>query len=67
MPMPGKELKDVRRIAREPEFGMDDETARDFGDYLEQCKRLGDRGTKNSKGDFTDDELREKAREFLGI
>jgi len=34
--MPGKELKAVRRIAREPEFDMDDE-------------------------------MREKAREFLGI
>ena len=60
--MPGTELKDVRRIAREPEFDMDDETARDFGDYLEQCKRVGDRGTKNLEGDFTDDEMREKAR-----
>jgi hypothetical protein len=50
-----------------PEFDMDDETARDFGDYLERCKRVGDRGTKNLKGDFTDDEMREKAREFLGI
>jgi len=63
--MPGKELKDVRRIARES--GMDDEATRDFGDYLEECKRLGDKGTKNSKGDFTEAELREKAREFLGI
>ncbi len=65
--MPGKELKDVRRIAREREFDMDDETVRDFGDYLEDCKRMGDRGTKNGKGDFTDDEMREKAREFLGL
>lgn len=63
--MPGKELKDVRRIARE--FDMEDETARDFGDYLERCKQVGDRGTKNFKGDFTDDEMRDKAREFLGI
>jgi hypothetical protein len=46
---------------------MDPETRREFGDFLEQRKRAGDRGTKNRRGDYTDAELREKAREFLGM
>lgn len=61
--MPGKELKAIGRIAREAGRD-DDESRRELGDYLEQCKRLGDRGTKNSKGDFNDDEMREKAEEL---
>ena len=46
---------------------MDPETAFDFRDYLHECKESGDRGTSNKRGDFTMDELREKAREFLGL
>jgi hypothetical protein len=38
-----------------------------FGDFLEDCKAQGDRGTKNERGDFTRSELEEKAREFLGL
>src|SRR4051794_19729811 len=37
-----------------------------FGLYLEECKGSGHRGTANDRGDFTMDELRELAREFLG-
>ena len=46
---------------------MDAETAFDFRAYLHECKESGDRGTSNERGDFTMDELREKAREFLGV
>ena len=46
---------------------MDAETAFDFRDYLHQCKESGDLGTRNDRGDFTLAELREKAREFLGL
>jgi hypothetical protein len=38
----------------------------EFGDYLEDEKAAGSGGTKNRRGDFTMEELREKAREFLG-
>ncbi|HET6882361.1 MAG TPA: hypothetical protein VFI31_19505 [Pirellulales bacterium] len=45
---------------------MDADQRRRFGDYLEACKRSGDRGTLNERGDFTRDEMMEKAREYLG-
>ncbi|MBA4067110.1 MAG: hypothetical protein C0501_26065 [Isosphaera sp.] len=48
------------------EFGMDVETRFEFGDYIEECKRQGDRGS-GKRGDFTYAELRAKAREFLGL
>jgi hypothetical protein len=35
------------------------------GDYLEECKDAGDRGTKNSRGDFTWKEMLEKVREYF--
>lgn len=35
------------------------------GDYLEECKASGDRGTKNSRGDFKWGELLERVREFF--
>lgn len=44
---------------------MDKQQRRDFGDYLEDCKNSGDRGTRNDRGDFTWPELEEEAREFL--
>ena len=59
-----KDIKQVEAIARE--FGMDDEQRRDFGDYVEDEKHQGRRGSKNDKGDFTHAELRELAREFIG-
>ncbi len=37
-----------------------------FRDYLHECKESGLKGTRNAKGDFTMDELRERASEFLG-
>ena len=56
-----RELKRVDSIAKE--FSIDRE---EFGEYLEQCKAHGDRGTENDRGDFTWAEMREKAREFKG-
>lgn len=58
-----RDIRDVEAIARA--FEMDPDQRREFGDYLDQCKRSGDRGTLNDRGDFTWDEMVEKAREFL--
>ena len=59
---------DIRRVERiAAQFGMSAEERRDFGDYLEECKRSGDGGTANERGDFTWTEMEQKAREFLGI
>ena len=44
---------------------MDFHERRQFGDYIEDCKRAGEKGSGKG-GDFTYDELREKAREFRG-
>jgi len=54
----------VDAVARD--FEMDPAQRRRFGDYLEQCKRSGNVGTRNDRGDFTWDEMMEKAREFIG-
>ncbi len=35
-----------------------------FGAYLEECKAKGDGGTANERGDFTWQELQERAAEF---
>ena len=47
------------------EFDMTEEERFGFGDYLEECKARGDRGTKNDRGDFSWIELKSKARELL--
>lgn len=60
-----QDLRDVDAVARQ--FNMSDEARFEFGDFLESCKVSGDRGTKNDRGDFTWDELRRKAREFLDL
>lgn len=57
------DIQQIEAIAKE--FGMPDEERREFGDYVEDCKRSGERGS-GQDGDFTYDELREKAREFRG-
>ena len=38
-----------------------------FGKFIEQEKAAGYGGTKNERGDFNYEELRQKAREFLGL
>jgi hypothetical protein len=58
-----RDLKEVDRAARQA--GIPPELRRDFGRFLERCKRDGDTGTKNDRGDFTYDELLDKARDFL--
>lgn len=52
------DLREVDAIARE--FGLD---RREFGDYLHELKRSGDRGSR-ANGDFTTDELRERAQQL---
>jgi hypothetical protein len=59
-----RDIRQIEAVARE--FDMDDLLRREFGDYVEDCKRSGDRGTQPN-GNFTYEELRRKAREFLGI
>jgi len=53
------DLRRVDEVARE--FGID---RTEFGDYLHDCKSRGDKGTANDRGDFTIEEMREKAREY---
>ena len=58
-----QDLQEVDRAAAEA--GIPPAKRRDFGRYLERCKRQGDGGTKNNRGDFTHEELLAKAREFM--
>ena len=58
-----QDLREVDRAATEA--GIPPAKRRDFGRYLERYKRQGDGGTKNDRGDFTSEELLEKAREFI--
>lgn len=57
-----KDVSQVYAVARM--FGMDAETRWEFGDYIEDCKQSGERGSQQ-RGDFTWAELEERAREFL--
>jgi hypothetical protein len=58
-----RDIRQIDAIARE--FGMDPRERRKFGDYIEDCKARGEKGSARD-GDFTYEELREKAREFFG-
>jgi hypothetical protein len=58
-----EDLKQVDDVAKE--FGMSKEKRRDFGEFLESEKDAGNGGTANDRGDFTYQELRKKAAEFL--
>ena len=58
--------RDIRQIeAIAVEFGMDPDERREFGDYIEGCKRNGERGS-GPDGDFSYAELRERVAEFRG-
>jgi hypothetical protein len=57
------ELAQLRRIGREE--GISQEGMHSWGDFLEENKEACNRGTANSRGDFTDEQLRELARDFL--
>ena len=58
-----RDIRQIEAIAKE--FDMDSEERREFGDYIEACKRGGERGTGEG-GDFTCEELRAKVPEFRG-
>jgi hypothetical protein len=62
---PKEDIKQVNAIAKE--FNMTQPQREEFGFFLEQCKTEGYRGTKNERGDFTYQELRQMAKEYLGI
>ena len=56
-----RDIRQIEAIAKE--FDMDDEERREFGDYVEDCKRRGELGS-GQNGDFTYGELRAKVPEF---
>ncbi len=58
-----RDLKQIDAIAKE--FDMSPPVRKSFGKFIENEKANGDTGTLNAKGDFTWDELQEKAEEFL--
>lgn len=60
---PKRDIKQIDDIAKK--FRMNTEERQDFGDFLEAEKDAGCGGSKD-RGDFTWEELIEKAREFLG-
>lgn len=60
-----RDIQQIETIAKE--FKMTQEERRDFGDFLEIEIIKGQGGTKNDRVDFTYEELRQKAREFLGL
>ena len=60
-----EDLKQVDDVTRE--FKMSEEQRRDFGEFLESEKGTGNGGTANDRGDFTYQELRKKAAEFLEL
>jgi hypothetical protein len=55
--------KQVDTIANK--YQMSFEQRKAFGKFIEQEKRYGYGGTSNNRGDFTWDELDQKAKEFL--
>jgi hypothetical protein len=58
-----RDIRQIEAIARE--FDMDPEERREFGDFIEDCKRGGESGS-GKDGDFTYEELRAKVAEFRG-
>jgi hypothetical protein len=59
------DLKQVDDVAREKK--MTEQQRQEFGEFLEAEKAAGNGGTKNDRGDFTYQELRRKAAEFLEL
>ncbi len=59
-----RDIKQVDDVAKE--FKMDKEQREDFGEFLESEKHAGNGGT-GDEGDFTYQELRKKAAEFLKL
>lgn len=59
------DLKQVDSVAQK--FKMTKEQRREFGDFLESEKATGNGGTANSRGDFTYQQLLDKAAEFMNL
>jgi len=57
-----RDIKQVESIAKE--FRLTREQRAEFGDFIEQEKAGGWRGSLNDKGDFTYKELHQRAQEF---
>lgn len=60
-----KDIKQIEAIAKE--FHMSKEIREAFGEFIEQEKIDGNRGSLNQRGDFTYGELRQKAKDFLDL
>jgi hypothetical protein len=58
-----RDIKQVDAIAKE--FKMGSELRSAFGLFIEEEKKNGYGGTLNRRGDFTYEQLRQKAKEFL--
>lgn len=58
-----RDLKQIDAIANE--FHISAPLRKLFGKFIEREKANGHGGTLNAKGDFTYEELRQKAQEFL--
>ncbi|MGH7224066.1 MAG: hypothetical protein ACRELF_12620 [Gemmataceae bacterium] len=58
-----RDIRQIEAIAKE--FNMTSEERREFGDYIEECKRSGEVGS-GQNGDFTYAELRDRVPEFRG-
>lgn len=60
-----RDLKHVDAVCRRYRHLLPPDLEYDFREYLHACKESGDCGSNN--GDFTDAELVEKLKEFLGL
>ncbi len=64
--MPKKrDIKQIDNIAKE--FKMTQNQRQLFGEFLEEEKELGYKASLNERGDFTYQELRQKAIYFLDL
>jgi RHS repeat-associated protein len=57
------DLQEVKNVA--DKFGLTRQEREAFGKFLEDLKQHGQGGSANERGDFTREELEEKAQEFL--
>ena len=58
-----RDIWQIEAIATE--FQMSPVERREFGDYVEECKRRGVKGA-GMDGDYTYEELQQRANEFRG-
>jgi hypothetical protein len=57
--------RDIKMVNAVAGFlGMSGQERNEFGRFLEDAKKRGERGTLNAKGDFTWDEMVEQGRTF---